>query len=64
MTMSSIPPSLTYILAISLRVSFSLKNVILDFPGGPVVKTPPFQYRGHGFDSWSMKFCMRVVPKF
>ena len=24
-----------------------------DFPGGPVVKTPCFQCRGHRFDSWS-----------
>ena len=23
-----------------------------DFPGGPVVKTLYFQYRGHGFDPW------------
>ena len=23
-----------------------------DFPGGPVVKTPHFQCRRHGFDSW------------
>ena len=23
-----------------------------DFPGGPVVKTPCFQRRGHGFDPW------------
>ena len=24
----------------------------LDFPGGPVVKTLPFQCKGHGFDLW------------
>ena len=23
-----------------------------DFPGGPVVKTPQFHCRGHGFDPW------------
>ena len=23
-----------------------------DFPGGPVVKAPPFHCRGHGFDPW------------
>ena len=23
-----------------------------DFPGGPVVKTPRFHCRGHGFDLW------------
>ena len=25
------------------------------FPGGPVVKTPHSQWRGHGFSSWSGK---------
>ena len=24
-----------------------------DFPGGPVVKNPPVNYRGHRSDSWS-----------
>ena len=24
-----------------------------DFPGGPVVKTPCSQCRGHGFNPWS-----------
>ena len=24
-----------------------------DFPGDPVVKTPRFHCRGHGFDPWS-----------
>ena len=24
-----------------------------DFPGGPVVKTPYFQCRGHKFNPWS-----------
>ena len=24
----------------------------LDFPRGPLVKTTPFQCRGHGFDLW------------
>ena len=24
-----------------------------DFPRGPMVKTLPFQCRGHGFDPWS-----------
>ena len=27
-------------------------NQSLDFPGGPVVKTPRFHCRGHGFDPW------------
>ena len=31
-----------------------LKNISAwDFPGGPVVKIPCFQCRGHGFHSWS-----------
>ena len=34
-----------------------------DFPGGPVVKTPRFQCRGHGFDPWSGKFCMSLKKK-
>ena len=25
----------------------------MDFPRGPVVKTPHFQCKGHGFDPWS-----------
>ena len=28
------------------------ENMGRDFPGGPVVKTPCFHYRGHGFDPW------------
>ena len=28
-------------------------NQTRDFPGGPVVKTPCFQCRGHEFDPWS-----------
>ena len=27
-----------------------------DFPGDPVVKTPHFQWKGHGFNLWSGKF--------
>ena len=27
-------------------------NVVMDFPGAPVVKTPWFQCRGHHFDLW------------
>ena len=30
-----------------------LKRGTLDFPGGPVVKTPHSQCRGRGFDPWS-----------
>ena len=29
-----------------------LKKENWDFPGGPVVKTPHFQCRGHGFSPW------------
>ena len=28
-------------------------NLHRDFPGSPVVKTPHFHCRGHGFDPWS-----------
>ena len=28
------------------------KNLLKEFPGGPVVKTPCFQCRGRGFDPW------------
>ena len=28
------------------------KRLVTDFPGGPVVKTPCFHCRGHGFDPW------------
>ena len=31
---------------------------LLDFPGGPVVKTLSFHCRGLRLDSWSEKFCM------
>ena len=43
---------------------FSLKRYISrlkkesDFPSGPVVKTPRFHFRGHGFNPWSGKFHM------
>ena len=29
-----------------------MQSVDWDFPGGPVVKTPRFHYRGHRFDPW------------
>ena len=28
-------------------------NTVRDFPGGPVAKSPPSQYRGPGFNPWS-----------
>ena len=35
-------------------------TLLTDFrlPGGPVVRTPCFQCKGHGFDPWSGKFHM------
>ena len=35
-----------------------LKMQILDLPGGPVVKTSGFHWKGHGFSPWSGKFSM------
>ena len=32
--------------------------ILLDFPGGPVVKSPCFHGRGHGFHPWLGKFHM------
>ena len=29
---------------------------VSDLPGGPMIKTPRFHCRGHGFDPWSGKF--------
>ena len=34
----------------SMAVLQKMKNK--DFSGGPVVKTPCFQCRGHGFNPW------------
>lgn len=33
--------------------SWHSKNLGGFFRGGPVMKTPPFQFREHGFDPWS-----------
>ena len=33
-------------------VGHAFRNSLQDFPGGPVVKTPCFHCRGHGFDPW------------
>ena len=39
---------------ISDKIQFKTKIYSLrDFPGGPVVKTPHSQCRGHGFHPWS-----------
>ena len=34
-------------------VYYTLKNLLEDFPGGPVVKTVSSQFREPGFDIWS-----------
>ena len=34
---------------------FFLRMTCRGFPGGAVVKTPPAQCRGHGFEPWSRK---------
>jgi len=34
-------------------MDFFLKEEDRDFPGGPLVKTTGFQWRGHGFDPWT-----------
>ena len=36
------------------------KRTVQDFPGGPVVKTPHCQRRGHVFHSWSGKILHAV----
>ena len=35
---------------------YCLKQVVQDFPSGPVVKTPRFHCRGNGLDPWLGKF--------
>ena len=35
-------------------------KIIKNFPGGPVVNTPCFQYKGHSFDPWSVKKDLKV----
>ena len=35
-----------------LKWNFITLNAYGEFPGGPVVKTPCFHCRGHGFDHW------------
>ena len=37
-----------YLLGVFIKITLTG-----DFPGGPVVKTPRFYYRGHRFDPWS-----------
>ena len=42
------------------------KSCVWDFPGGPLVKTPCFQCREHGFDPWLGNLrspCVTVQPK-
>ena len=43
-----------------------IETIGWDFPGGPVVKTPHFQCKGHRFDPWSGNqdpTCRVVWPK-
>ena len=32
---------------------FKMSEVLGEFPGGPVLKTPCFHFRGRGFNLWS-----------
>ena len=36
-----------------LHITEPSQTILGDFPGGPVVKTLCFQYKGHRFDPWS-----------
>ena len=48
-----------YFTPISMDITKNTKiNKCWDFPGGPVVKTPCFHCRGHGFDPWLGKIPM------
>ena len=38
------------------------KNILGDFPGGPVVRNLPANSGGHGFDPWCRKIAMREKP--
>ena len=40
----------------------SLKYNLRDSPGGPVVKTLLYQYRGHGFNPWSGTKILHAMP--
>ena len=40
-----------YLVAVNLIIKEY--KLYRDFPGGPVVRTPHFHYRGHKFDPWS-----------
>ena len=39
------------------------KDIHGDFPGGPVAKTPHFQCRGLGFNSWSGNWIPQAATK-
>ena len=57
-TYPSIPPYFTERFYYELVLNFVKDGLGIyrkkssDFPGGPVVKTPCFHCRGHGFDPW------------
>ena len=50
---------LNFLLNFAVNLNLLRKKVYLkgeknlDFPGGPLVKTLPFQCRGNGFEPWS-----------
>ena len=41
--------TIDYTKIVKIRI---LKIHLQEFPGGPVVRTPCFHCRGHGFDPW------------
>ena len=53
-TKSTYKNKLHYLYTKSKQVKKEIKKTIPgDFPGSPVVKTPHFPCKGHGFDPWS-----------
>ena len=51
--LSTIPKSETNNPSSNQIINHEKKNVIWDFPGGPVAKTPHFQCKRPGFNPWS-----------
>ena len=51
----------TYISNTFSELKKKKKGNILGFPGGPVVTTPSFQSRRHGFNPWLGRFHMHTV---
>ena len=40
-------------IVVVIAIAIVIVGVGGDFSGGPVVRTPSFHCRGHGFDPWS-----------